>query len=304
MVTFCSGCDDAGDRVQRFPEVLAQIAGEIVEPPEELLRLLVVGGADVEQAAAARLDDADGNLRPVAAARHRPGNERRHRLALADIASGRLVEDRGGRPLHPRQRVDHAIARDEVDELRLLQRNRQRLLDGAREQRIGGRVLEIADQHEIALVEGRTHRRRPERVAGHGEGGDRRGSGERDLAPAPAAAPADHDRGGRLRELLKILQQLPRRLLAVGGLLLQRLHQRVLERCRDAGIELARRIRLVVQDGLVQPRAPRLVEDAVPGRKLVERRARGVDVGARNRPGRRRPVRAPCRAACRPRQAA
>ena len=75
-------------------------------------------------------------------------------------------------------------------------------------------------------------------------------------------------------------QQLLRGLLAIDRLLLERLHQGVFERRGNGGVVVARRIRLVAQDRLVQPDAAGLVEDPASGRELVKGRPRGVDVRA------------------------
>ena len=59
------------DRVHRLAEVLAETPRELVDAREELFGLLVFGRPDEQQAAAARLDDADPDLRDVPAAASR-----------------------------------------------------------------------------------------------------------------------------------------------------------------------------------------------------------------------------------------
>ena len=83
----------------------------------------------------ARLQHLDRNLRRLATAGDGAGDECRNPFAAADIETDRFVDGRSGRPLHPAQRVGDALARHQVDELRLLQGDGQRLLDGAGQQR-------------------------------------------------------------------------------------------------------------------------------------------------------------------------
>ena len=138
------------DRIHRLAKVLPEIARQFIEAGEQLLRFLILDGADEEEPARARFDHADANLCRVPAPAHRSGDEGRHAFALAEVARRGFVEPAGDRAVHPAQRVDDAIARDQVDEFRLLQRDRQRFLHGARQRRVGGGVDQIADEHEVA----------------------------------------------------------------------------------------------------------------------------------------------------------
>ena len=141
------------DRRQRFPEPLPHHRGGGSDGREHLFlagRRHLLARQDVTRLAVlGRQRDGEAGAELGDVAEH----DRLDPLALADLARDAGGDRRVRRPAHERQRLAHALVRDDVEEGRFLELERERLLERAVEHRVARRVAEVGDQDLVALGE-------------------------------------------------------------------------------------------------------------------------------------------------------